>query len=255
MLLLHMVDSIGLRLCSRYAFGPNSLHYCGPEKQSDMAAYVTQAHTDAGLVEIVNKFDTLWAYLVLIASQNHIQDPLDRRVVEAYWIGNKLLGNIRERAFGDHLAYALELKKKLPLATFSREMNRVAHGVPNHNFHVMNIYIRTGHHAIVHTLTTMDECRISWGKIKDVNGSSLLVHGKEFHEEYLVETRPLVYINQKLCLGEPVIKKVTSIGLPLNTGDWVSLHWGYVCAVLSMQEKKNLIHTTRIAIANANAPI
>ena len=84
-------DPQGLVTCARYSFAPNSLHYCGPEKQSDMRAYVSDSVTDQGLYDILNRFDTLYNYLQLIGTENDIRDPFDPRVVEAYWVGNSLL--------------------------------------------------------------------------------------------------------------------------------------------------------------------
>ncbi len=167
-----VVDERGVRLCLRYAYGPNSLHYCGPEQQIAASSYLAEGIVDYGLVEMLHKFETLYPYLSLIASCNDIKDPFDRRVVQAYWLGNTLLKTIGKKAFGDHLAYGINLKKKLSKAIFSRAMDHGIQGVPNHNFHVMNIYIRTGHHAIGHTLSAMDQCRISWGRLKEAMGSS-----------------------------------------------------------------------------------
>ena len=36
-------------------------------------------------------FAAAWPYLELIAGAHGIDDPLDERVVEAYWVGNELL--------------------------------------------------------------------------------------------------------------------------------------------------------------------
>jgi len=42
------------------------------------------------LAQLATQFDGAWPYLELIAGCNGIADPLDRRVVEAYWVGNEL---------------------------------------------------------------------------------------------------------------------------------------------------------------------
>src|SRR4030042_1170915 len=97
------LDMQGVMSCSRYSFAPNSLHYCGPERQSDMLGYVQHEAADKGLAEILHRFDTLYKYLVLIASSNHIHDPFDRRVVEAYWVGNNLLARVKTNQFAQHL--------------------------------------------------------------------------------------------------------------------------------------------------------
>ena len=39
-------------------------------------------------------FSGAWPYLELIASANAIADPLDARVLEAYWVGSELLEGI-----------------------------------------------------------------------------------------------------------------------------------------------------------------
>src|SRR3989344_3683662 len=104
----------GLLQCARYSFAPNQLHYCGPERQRDLEAYLELQLTDGGLVGILNQFDTLYKYLRLIASQNLIRHPFDPRVVEAYWLGNSLLTKAKYRPFADLLDNQLEFKKKLP---------------------------------------------------------------------------------------------------------------------------------------------
>jgi len=44
-----------------------------------------------GLRHVAARFEGAWPYLQLIAACNGIGEPLDRRVVEAYWVGNELL--------------------------------------------------------------------------------------------------------------------------------------------------------------------
>ena len=85
-------------------------HYCGPERQNDILGYVENSAVDIGLAEILNHFDTLYQYLLLVAHQNNIADPFDQRVVEAYWLGNSLLGNVKVKAFAAHLTDALKRK-------------------------------------------------------------------------------------------------------------------------------------------------
>ena len=81
----------GIMRCSRYSFGPNRLHYCGPDRNSELRDYIKTNKTDPGLRGILQKFETLYPYLRHIARINNISDPFDYRVVEAYWLGNSLL--------------------------------------------------------------------------------------------------------------------------------------------------------------------
>jgi hypothetical protein len=235
------VDVQGLITCSRYSFAPNSLHFCGPERQNDMLGYVSGSLADRGLMEILNQFETLYPYLLLIASENHIADPFDRRVVEAYWLGNRLLSHVRMQSFAAHITDNLDLKRKLKPKQFSPMMDHLTElGVPQHTFHVLTIFIRTGHMAVEHTLSTMDQCRISWGKVVDAG------------DECVVEVRPLIYQNKQLMLGKPERRVVTCVGMRPKKGDWVSVHWGYICEVLSAGQRLNLARYTIQALAAAN---
>jgi len=236
-------DRQGLILCSRYAFGPNSLHYCGPERQGDILGYVQSEEADRGLAELLNRFETLYPYLVLIASENHLKDPFDRRVVEAYWLGNSLLHRVSGKALVTHVADTLGVKKKIEKKKFSPMMDDVVNGVPQHNFHVLNIFIRTGHHAAPHTITTMDNCRISWGRVIGVG------------KHYIVETQPLVYLGGRLVLGMLEKKVVTSVAVKPKIGDWVSIHWRYMCAILSMRQLAFLTKYTDLALSTANRTV
>jgi len=250
-----MVDSRGLLLCSRYSFAPNSLHYCGPERQNDMRAYVTHGVADNGLTGILNRFETLYPYLNLIACHNNISDPFDRRVVEAYWIGNTLIRGIPVRAFASHLVDTLELKKKVKAGALQPMVDRmVGGGLPQHTFHVLNIFIRTGHHAAPQTLSTMNDCRISWGRVvKKVQRA--LDNKKDDTAYYIVKTKPLVYTNDRLELGPPALKTIVGVGISPSPGDVVSIHWGYICDVLTLRQQRNLARYTFLAIQLANRSV
>ena len=91
------------------------------------------------------------------------------------------------------------LKKETWAERICRLEQKVRQGaVPTHSFHVLDIWRRTGHLEREHTLESMDSCRISWGTVKKLDGPFVTI-----------ETEPLVYINGKLALGEPVLKKLS----------------------------------------------
>jgi len=236
-------DSQGITTCARYAFAPNYFHYCGPEKQEDLKTYVTSSLAAKGLTEILHQFETLYPYLVLIASANRIHNAFDPRVVEAYWLGNALTRRVPISAYGTLLTETLTMKKRLPAVGSSAVMEKAVGGLPHHTSHVLNLFIRTGHHAITHTLSTLDECRISWGQIMNIDNK---------FQRYIVKTRPLEYDNDKLRLGAPGMRTVTSVGVQPTKGQWVSLHWGFICDILSVQQVRNLNSFTATAIAYAN---
>src|SRR3989344_4408286 len=108
----------GIFRCSRYSFGPNRLHYCGPDANHEMKAYLKEGMSDGGLSLILKQFDTLSKYLRLIARSNNITDPFDDKVVEAYWIGNEFLDSIEKNALYRHLIDDHKLKNKISLKDF-----------------------------------------------------------------------------------------------------------------------------------------
>lgn len=241
----------GILRCARYAFMPNRLKFCGPDKNQDLFYYSSSQAVDPGLSLILKEFQTLYPYLKLIARANQIKDVFDQRVVEAYWLGNSLLENIAQSEFYSHLKDGLSLRKKLNLKDFRKASHKIHLGAkPHHNFHVLSIWKRTGNLDIGHTLSSMDLCRISWAKIKRVN-----------HSELEVEHQPLEIENDKLGLGLPVIQKalyqIDGSGFiqNLRIGQWVSLHWNFACEILNPRQVESLKKYTQESIDLVNASV
>ena len=263
----------GLLTCSHYAFPPNSLHYCGPEKQNNLIGYQQEQIADQGLVEIIRDFQTLYPYLRLIAFENNIEDPFDPRVVEAYWIGNNLLNNVSMKNFNIHLTNSLGLKKKIKKKDLDLLIGKIPQGAfPHHTFHVLNVFTRTGHHTVEHTLETMDSCRISWGKIvqeswnikhgtKHLRHPELLLAQASVSGSILVETQPLSLENGKLALGKSAIKEIkipyslTANSQKLKTNSLISFHWNTFCDVITTHQAKQLEYFTKQALLLANTTL
>lgn len=221
--------SEGIIRCGRYAFMPNKLSFCGPDKNKDLFYYCSQNQADRGLELILAKFQTLYPYLRFIARANKIKDPFDQRVIEAYWIGNHLLENIDRPSLYRHLTDNLAIKKKINLSSYQELKNRIRLGArPHHNFHVFSVWRRTGHWDLMHTLSSMDLCRISWGRVVKVAPQSLEVI-----------YQPLVFVNNRLALGQSKVEQVAyqtegkSFLKEVSPGDWVSIHWGFACEILT----------------------
>ena len=241
----------GILRCTRYAFGPNRLHYCGPDANREIGAYLAKGAKDAGLTHLLGQFETMYPYLRHIAEANHIKDPFDDRVVEAYWVGNELLETIEKKKFYHHLLDGLKLKKKLGAKSFGVVEGKISQGaVPHHSFHVLDIWKRTGHIALAHTLESMDECRVSWGTVTAASGPSITV-----------STRPLLYADGKLYLGEEVQKKInrkleaTYDIEQLTPGDLVSIHWSVPCEKITAAQAAALLKYTLRHIELANKTI
>ncbi|OIO52889.1 MAG: hypothetical protein CO003_01865 [Candidatus Portnoybacteria bacterium CG_4_8_14_3_um_filter_44_15] len=239
----------GILRCARYAFMPNKLHFCGPDKNRDLFYYAQGLEVDGGLKLILKEFQTLYPYLDFIAQANKIRDAFDERVVEAYWLGNNLLENIEKNKLYYHLTDNLGLKKKLSRLLLRQVIDKIPLGAkPHHGFHVFNVWKRTGNLDIIHTLNSMDLCRISWGKIKKVDWPNLEV-----------DSQPLALEKDKLKLGQSVNRSILAqisnagfIDRP-KIGDWVSFHWNFACEILNQRQVNNLKKYTKESIRLANA--
>ena len=238
----------GLLLCARYALAPNLLKYCGPMHQDTLSGYVSEQVADKGLQEYLSQFETLFPYLRFIATENGISDPFDPRVVESYWIGNDLLTHISMKQFWGHLIDGQSLKKKIPQTMVKWVVGKVPKGaLPHHSFHVLNVFLRTGHHAVAHTLLTMDSCRIGWGKVQS-NKNHMLT----------VETQQLSYKDGQLFFQDRVTKKLTvplSFRDSFQPGEYVTYHWNSVCDRVDETQVRNLKKYTLWHLYLANQTI
>jgi len=258
----------------RYAFPPNERGYCGPADTGSFLGYGQTGQIDAGFVELAQAFTGAWPYLELIAGAAGISDPLDQRVVQAYWVGNALLDRVGALSLGNSMQERFRGTTGNRFSSLAQGV--VAGGVPHHSFHVFCIYpwvgllgqSRKGDQA----LTVLDKCRIRWGQVESVVG-----------ERVIVKCRPLLFDGRRLALGEPVLETAqrsielsdTSAGVEfsdartgvsggsaaagtddsgtdLRPGDWVSLHWQWICERLSERQVATLRRYTLHHLALVN---
>ncbi len=222
----------GLLLFARYAFMPNRLGFCGGPHERGLFEACVAGEASVELRTWAKLFEGAYPYLTLIANANAVRDPFDYRVVEAYWLGNALLAraalgpfyaSLRAR-FGDRLSpRALELV-----------LGQIPAGAePFHGFHVLEICRRTG--ALAENLETLDNCRISWGRVVAVLPGSLTV-----------TTQPLTFAGGHLTLGGELTRTVArhwdghGFVEAACPGDWVSIHWGWACDQLTEAQVANL---------------
>lgn len=225
-------DSLGLLRCSKYSFGPNRLHYCGPDAHQELLAHIEHKSSNPRLEAMLKAFNTLYPYLCLIAKANHIKDPFDDRVVRAYWLGNNLLEKVSRQDLYRNLLENHKVQDKIGNKSFSEIKNKIKnYALPHHSFHVFNIWRRTGNMAIAHTLESMDSCRIGWGKVTKIDGPFINAL-----------TQPIVEVAGTLALGNAIEKKITrTLGAredieQIKVGDIVTYHWGIPCEVISVQQ-------------------
>ena len=264
----------GAVLFARYAFGPNRLGLCGPEDWRSMlelgiagAAHGesgsdrlgrdderTRADADIerGLRALAAGFEGAFPYLELIAQANGIDDPLDARVVEAYWIGSK---------YSDHVDPLLmtrsmddRFRRQLGAAEWRWLQAKPEAGArPTHAFHVLDVFPRVGlarGSAVTDSLTLMDSCRIRWGRVIEVSG-----------EQLVVEVVPLRIQDNELVLGveerQVVRRWLDGAGFVTDViaGDTVSIHWDWACEVLSAPRLRALQLRTMRAMGIASQTI
>lgn len=241
----------GMMRCSRYAFGPNRLHYCGPDASAEVAAHIEGGVADPGLQALLKRFETLYPYLVHIASENGIRDPFDERVVEAYWLGNELLGRIEQEHFYRHLKDGLSMKKRMGAEAFeSGVAEKIRHGgLPHHSFHVLNVWKGMGERMLdgIHDVA---ECLVSVGKVSVLDGPSLIVET----ERLAFDGKRLALVSETRALPRPF--DASEEWDMLSLGDFVSFHWGVMCETLTKEQAKRVKEYTAksIALANENFP-
>ena len=218
----------GAALFAQYAYPPNALGYCGPDGLGELLDLVgvpgRSPDADAGLRHLARAFEGAWPYLELIAQANGLADPLDRRVVEAYWIGNPLLDRVPARLMVQSLD---ERFRGRVGGTWDRLVATAAGARPHHSFHVFGIYpwvglLRGG--RVAEPLQVLDRCRIRAGRVVSVHG-----------DRAVVESRPLEWDGRVLREGGPRPETVVvgsggrSLAGALVPGEWCTLHWDWVC--------------------------
>ncbi|HET8657728.1 MAG TPA: DUF6390 family protein [Micromonosporaceae bacterium] len=226
----------GALLFARYAYPPNALGYCGPDDPAALLGYATAGVSDGGLAALARRFAGAWPYLALIAAANGRADPLDRAVVEAYWLGNRLLDRVPAGLFATHLRDRFGDRAGRGWADLAQLA--VLGARPHHNFHVFGVYpwvglLRAG--PVDEPMRVLDSCRIRWGTI-------LRIHSG------LAEVRcqPLCWDGRRLFLGAPVTQLATlataggALAPAVAVGDTVSLHWDWVCDVLDDRGMRSL---------------
>lgn len=236
-------------LFARYAFGPNRLGYCGPDDAAELFGEAAGGGDLGALRRQAEQFEGAFPYLQLIARANGLNDPLDARVVEAYWLGNGLLGNVSPKKLGDSLDS--RFRRRLRDDSWRWLADKPNDGaLPMHAFHVLDVFPRLGlmrSEATDDTLKVMDSCRIRWGRVLDRDGDFLVVSAV-----------PLAMVDCKLKLGAPRVERIRGwqdglgfIG-DVARDDIVSIHWDWACDTLDAWRLGALQAWTMREIAIAN---
>ena len=236
----------GPRLFAQFAAPPNLLGYCGTVEAEDF--FEAAATSDADHLRArAPTFTGAFPYLDLIARCNGIRDPLDERVVDAYWVGSDLLSRVTTSAIGDHVD---DRFRRRTVDSASRISDSVLRGAePSHAFHVFGIYpwvglLRGGPEGPA--LDILDRCRIAPARVTSVTDTTATVM-----------VRPLEWDGRWISFGEPLERNLAWArdGLSLidrpRPGDIVAIHWEWICGRLNRNRLGRLRHFTDRALQAA----
>lgn len=239
----------GRRLFARYAYAPNSLGYCGPADAAALFELAATGRAETDITAIAARFSGAWPYLTVLAELTGIGDPLDERVVRAYWTGSPLLDTVDRAAFGDRLI------GRIAAAGADRYWAHLSpdllpEAAPTHAFHVFGVYpwsrlLTSGQPD--HPLHVLDSCRIRCGQVVSVHG-----------DRVIVRARRLSWESGQLRLGP---ERDEAVGLTTGgrgfvarprPGEWVALHWDWVCDRLTDTDVGHLRWWTDWQLTAAN---
>lgn len=223
----------GVELFARYAHAPNALGFCGPS--SGVAGSEDEVRAAA------RRFSGVWPYLQVLARLTGTGDPLDHRLVEAYWLGHDL--GVDRARFGEELLAVIGPQAGHYWTHLTPEL--LATGAPDHGFHVFGVYpwsrlLGAGPEP----LHVLDSCRIRWGVVvgRDEDGVE-------------VSTSHLTWDDAGLGLGEPAVERIpaANVQVDVEVGDQVALHWEWLCDHLTALQCEALEQSTRRELAATTA--
>ena len=228
---------------ARFAAPPNVLGYCGGADSDALVGHLTVALDGPELVQLCRAFEGAWPYLRLIAHSAGLDDPLDPRVVEAYWLGNRLLDAVSPRAFTE------DLERRFRPRTARTEWpwlaaKPAAGARPHHSFHVLEVMPRIGMlraGQVTAILPAMEQCLIRPATVISADAGRLVV-----------AVRPLIVREGVLAFGPPVEQAVVAGGDALGPGDRVAIHWGWSCGRLTPGQLGRLERVTSESLVRAN---
>ncbi|MFR9750358.1 DUF6390 family protein [Nocardia sp. 004] len=214
--------SSGAEMFARYAYAPNQLGYCGPAD-----AAVLRGGSDEQVRAVARRFTGAWPYLRVMAALTGIADPLDRSLVESYWLGGGVGADLDP---GEFTAALLALLGPLAGGYWTHLTPRLAaEAAANHCFHVFGVYpwsrlLRCGSG---HPVRVLDSCRITWGTVLE-----------RADTEITLRCSGLDWDGRRLSLSAETVRSVPIrvagyAAVPdVAPGERVAVHWGRLCGRL-----------------------
>ena len=130
------------------------------------------AGADVDVPSLARGFSGAWPYQQVLAELAGIDDPLDERVVRAYWTGNELTDRVGNVRFGSALLERIRPQAGHYWGHLTDDL--LAEASPTHAFHVFGVYpwsrlLETG---LPEPLNVLDSCRIGWAEVVDGGGGA-----------------------------------------------------------------------------------
>jgi len=243
----------GLQLAAAFAVGPSKLGTCSSSgvhllltRYVNNPVSVSQDEVRAAL----GSFPALMPHLLLIALANGIDDPFAAKVVEAYWIGNRLLDNVDSRRHVQRLI-ATEAKrhgwKEIDLALmFAKTISCQAR--PHHSLYALRPFWNSGRQTSFSPdiQDKCNGCRVGWGQVVNISDRKLTV-----------DYQPLVFPKPN-CVefgGKTTIEIDRGFIGDVELNDWVAFHLGLGIDKITKQQQANLRQYTAatLAVINGNS--
>lgn len=243
------MNTSGLRSAALYGYLPNKLGFCGPDGKREnkiIEDFLTGRNFSPKIFSIMEKFKGAYSYYKLIAKKNGIKNFLNKKVVEAYWIGNNLLKKVNRRdickMIQEEFVESGMLSEKDAL---KRIKNIPKNSKPHHSFHVF-IFGTVTNKINLNTLALKDICRVGWGRVID----------KKRKDRLFIKYQPIEARGGSLIFGKVIEKEIVwnkKIIPKIKLGDTVSVHWGMavekISAKKSAELKKHTLHTLKLISA------
>ncbi|MGQ4597670.1 DUF6390 family protein [Nocardia sp. R6R-6] len=224
----------GAEMFARYAYAPNRLGYCGPPD-----AVALRDGSDEQVRAVARRFSGAWPYLQVMATMTGIADPLDRRLVESYWLGGGVGATLDPAEFTAEL---LALLGPVAGGYWTHLTAQLAdEAAANHCFHVFGVYpwSRLLGHDSRHPLHVLDSCRITWATVLDRTDG-----------EVVLSYRRLDWDGQRLALAPETVQPMPIrvdgyAAVPdVSVGERVAVHWGRLCGRLDEIQVRDLAAVT-----------
>lgn len=217
--------AVGGVLFARYAYPPNEHAYCGPADAAEVFADATGQQDPRGLRSRAQEFAGAWPYLRLIAEHNGLDDPLDPRVVRAYWLGTHPVASVPLRALAAHVDARFRHRAGAGWRHLGAALQPGT--VPDHAFHVLAVYpwvglLRDG--VTEPARSIIESCCIRPGVVTAVEGD---------HADVTVPT--FGWTGSRLVLAASEVRRLrwrrggVALVDDLRPDDHVAVHWDWVC--------------------------